>query len=85
MNEEKRNRIAAAITVNVLLLIVILAAVVIYQLVSISAMRNQTLAIKSEINRLQTEIEHDKSTLEYWKSEHYLLNQAYEYGFKNGN
>lgn len=85
MNEEKRNRIAAAITVNVLLLIVILAAVVIYQLMSISAMRNQTLAIKSEINRLQTEIEQDESTLEHWKSDKYLFDKAYEFGFRNGN
>lgn len=81
MTEEKRNRIIAAVTVNVILLIVILAAVCIYQLVAIVRLNN----LKKEIAR-QTEYyeaieEKDRNTLDYYKSEEGLLDLAYQYGF----
>ena len=83
MTEEKRNRLIAAVTVNVILLIVILAAVCIYQLVEIVSLKNMKEDINERINNYQTETEKNEKTLEYYQSEE-LLDKAYEYGFVFG-
>lgn len=84
MTEEKRNRLIAAVTVNVILLIVILAAVCIYQLVEIVSLKNMKEDINERINNYQTETEKNEKTLEYYQSEEGLLDKAYEYGFVFG-
>lgn len=84
MNEEKRNRILAAVTVNVILLIVILAAVVIYQLVEITSISRRRAQIEDKIAVYRTQTENAQNTLDYYKSYEGLLDKAYEYGFVFG-
>lgn len=84
MTEEKRNRLVAAVTVNVILLIVILAAVCIYQLVEIVTLNNLKKDINAKIDTYQTETNKNSQTLDYYKSEEGLLDKAYEYGFVFG-
>lgn len=84
MTEEKRNRLIAAVTVNVILLIAVLAAVCIYQLVEIVTLNNMKKAINEQIETYITETEKNEKTLDYYKSEEGLLDKAYEYGFVFG-
>lgn len=81
MSEEKRNRLIAAVTVNVILLIVILAAVVIYQLVCITSLNNVKKDVQVKIAAYEAETDKNEKTLEYYQSREGLLDKAYEYGF----
>ena len=81
MKEEKRNKIEAAVTVNVLLLIVILAAVVIYQLVVIARVSSRKAQIISEIERYEALIKSGRDDLEYLQSYRNLRDLAIEYGY----
>lgn len=81
MTGEKRNRLVAALTVNAIILIVILAAVVIYQLVEIGYLSRRSKEIKNQIEVYQTLTEREQNTLDYYKSEEGLLDLAYQYGF----
>ncbi len=81
MENQKKNRIAAAITVNVILLIVILAAVIIYQLVEIVAVNNRRNQLKKEIEEYERLIEQSKNDLDYLQSEQYLLDLAFKLGY----
>lgn len=81
MDEQKRNRIAAALTVNVILLIVILAAVLIYQLSAIVSANARRAEIESEIKRYEQLIEEGKNDLEVLRSEQFLLDYAIYLGY----
>ena len=81
MNEEKRNRIIAAITVNVILLIAILAAVIIYQIISMVILDRKRESLKAEYNNAWEKTESLKGDLAYYESDEYLLDLAYKYGF----
>lgn len=84
MTEEKRNRLIAAITVNVILLIVVLAAVCIYQLVTIVTLKSFAKDLQQQIQYYDTENEKLDHTLDYYKSEEGLFDLAYKYGFVFG-
>ena len=81
MNEEKRNRIAAAITVNVILLIFILAAVVVYQLVVITRANNKRKAMVEEIEYYRQNLGESEDFYERLQSEEYLRDKLIEYGW----
>lgn len=81
MTEEKRNRILAAVTVNVILLIAILLTVCIYTLVRAVQLKNTEKKLIAQIEYCKSQEEHDRATLEYYKSEGKLKDLAYEYGF----
>lgn len=81
MSEQKRNKIVAAVTVNVILLIVILASVVIYQIVQISIINRRKYEIEQEIKYYEQLIQQGGDNLEYWQSYQYLINKALEYGY----
>lgn len=85
MNESKRNKMVAAITVNVVILIAVLVAVVIYQLVDICVLTSRRDKLKAEITDIQQKIENTENTLEYYKSESYLLDKAFELGYVFGD
>ncbi|MDE6104498.1 MAG: hypothetical protein K2O41_03865 [Clostridia bacterium] len=85
MNEEKRNRFVAAITVNAVILFVILVAVIIYQIVDIAVLKNKRDKLQTEIDYYTTETEKEGDSLEYYKSKEYLLDKAFEYGFVFGD
>ena len=84
MTEEKRNRIIAAVTVNIILLIAILAAVIIYQIIQIKIVSRNREDIISRIEYFQEETEKNENTLDYYKSYEGLLELAYKYGFVFG-
>ena len=84
MAEEKRNRIIAAVTANVILLMVILVAVVIYQLVDLTVISRRRSDIKQQIEYYVTETEKNEKTLDYYQSYEGLLDKAYQYGFVFG-
>ena len=85
MNESKRNKMVAAITVNVIILIAVLVSVVIYQLVDIYVLTSRRDKLKAEINDIQHKIQTTQDTLEYYKSESYLLDKAFELGYVFGD
>ncbi len=84
MSEEKRNRILAAVTVNVILLIAILASVCIYQLVVMVNLNKMKNDLEDSILYYETMTDKNNSTLDYYKTEEGLLDKAYEYGFVMG-
>ena len=84
MTEEKRNRIIAAVTVNVILLIAILAAVIIYQIIEIKIVSRNREEIIKKIEYLQNETDKTENTLDYYQSYEGLLERAYKYGFVFG-
>lgn len=81
MNEEKRNRIAAAITVNAILLIVILVAVLIYQLVTIPTLVKRREQLYREKEELEKKLEEADEGLEYLESEVAERDKAFEIGY----
>ena len=84
MTDEKRNRLIAAVTVNVILLIAILAAVVVYQIIQIKIVSRNRNDIVNKIEQLQQETEKVQNSLDYWQSQDGLEDLAYEFGFAYG-
>ena len=84
MADEKRNRIVAAVTVNLIILVAILAAVIVYQLVQITIVSRNKNAIINEIKRLEQQTESEQKNLDYWQSQSGLEDLAYQYGFVYG-
>ena len=91
MKDEKRNRIFAAVTVNVILLICILAAVVIYLLAVIIDATRQKAQIQAEITQLEEDIKNAQGELDFYQSlellsdeqyKAYLLEQALQNGYR---
>ena len=81
MNDERRNRIIAAVTVNGILLIAILAAVIIYQVIQITIVKRIRNDILSRIEQLREDTEKEEKSLNYWKSQEGLEDLYYEYYF----
>ncbi|MGN0818282.1 MAG: hypothetical protein ACI4L9_04865 [Candidatus Coproplasma sp.] len=82
MNEEKKNRIVAAVTVASVMLVVVLVAVVIYQIVDISMLQARKRQLVNEYEEILQQIEDsedliDKIDLEYDEVMYILA-------FKNG-
>ena len=84
MTEEKRNRLVAAVTVNVILLVVILAAVCIYQLVHMITLKNLKSELNDKINYYEQQTDTNEKTLEYYKTEDALYDLALKYGWVSG-
>ena len=84
MTEEKRNRLIAAVTVNVILLIAILAVVCIFQILEMVKYNNLKLDIQERASYLYDETNKLNDALEYYKSDEGLLDKAYEFGFVFG-
>ena len=81
MNESKRNKLIAAVTVNVVILIAVLVAVVIYQLVNICVLTKRRDRLQAEVTTINKEIENMEVSLEYYKSKDYLMDKALELGY----
>ena len=85
MTDEKRNRIIAAVTVNVILLIAVLAAVIIYQLIFIKIASRERDDLKTQIKSYEDKIDKDNKTYEYYTTYDGLVDLAYQYGFVFGD
>ena len=81
MNEEKHNRFFAAVTVNAIILIVILVAVIIYQLVNYFILDSRRDDLTNDIEFYTLEALKAENSLDYYKSYDYLLDKAFEKGF----
>ena len=64
MSELKKNRIAAAVTVNVIILIVILAVAAVYTMAQVVIKAKQEKALRAEIARYKQLIAEGEKTLE---------------------
>jgi Tfp pilus assembly protein PilN len=82
VNEQKRNRIIAAITVNAVLLIVIIVAVIIYQIVEISILSSRKKALLEEYTRLSQQLEESEDFLEREDLEDQLYIIAFQLGYR---
>lgn len=85
MEDQKKNRLAAAITVNVILLIVILAAVVVYQLVEIVSLNAKRKKIMEDITYYEQLLQDEQKDLDFLQSEQYeqyLLDLAFSLGYR---
>ncbi len=82
MTQEKANKMAAAVTVNVILLIAILVVVVIYQMVQITVIQKRRNELLDQINYYNEKISEDIDDLEYLQSKEYLRDLAIEYGYR---
>lgn len=64
MGEEKRNKIVAAVVINAVLFVFIIAAVLIAQIVQISILKRRKTALLEELTRLEQILEEDQNTLD---------------------
>lgn len=81
MTEEKRNRIVAAVTVNAILLIFILAAVLIYQMVIMVNLRAKRQQLLQEIAHYERLTEEGEDYFDRLQSEEFLRDKLIEYGW----
>ena len=84
MAEEKRNRVIAAVTINLIILLAILAAVVIYQLADIAVLKNRRDKLDTELAQYIEATEKKEASFKYYQSYDYLMDKAYEFGFVPG-
>ena len=84
MTEEKRNRLIAAVTVNVILLIAILTVVCIFQITEMVRYDNLIKDMDERIEYLGGETNKLNNSLDYYKSDEGRLDKAYEFGFVFG-
>jgi Tfp pilus assembly protein PilN len=82
MNDTKRNRIIAAVTVNAVLLVVIIVAVLIYQIVEISILSSRKKELQEEYTRLSQQLEESEDFLEREDLEDQLLIIAIQLGYR---
>ncbi len=82
MNETKKNRLAAAITVNVILLIAVLVVVLICQIAALVNKNNEKQRLENEIRQYEQAIEQGEDELEYLKSEQYLFDLLINHHYK---
>lgn len=81
MNETKKNRIAAATTVAVILLIAILAVVLICQVAKIVTQKKEKERLQEQIRAYQELIDDKEDELKYLKSWPYLEHMLSWYGY----
>ena len=78
MNVQKRNRLIAAGTVSVVLLLVILVAILIYQLVVIVNLSNRKEQLQEEYERIIQDIGETEDKLDYYSDLNNLFDLALE-------
>ncbi len=81
MDEQKKNRIAAAVTVNVILLIFFLAVAAVYTLAEAVTKMKYAKELKEEIKRYEQLTENEEDYLEKLQSEEHLLYLALKNGY----
>ena len=79
MNQQKRNRLVAAGTVSVVLLLVVLVAIMVYQLVVIVQLSNRRQELIGEIEKYSTEMDNYEELLDYYSDYDALYQLAVKY------
>jgi predicted PurR-regulated permease PerM len=87
MSEQKRNRIIGAITVNAVLLIVIIFAVIIYQIVEISILSAKRKELLNEYAKTMQELQESEDWLDQFnlKQDEVMYILAIQNGYKPNN
>ena len=80
MTSQKRNRLAAAVTVNVVILLVVLVAVMVYQLVTIFILKDRKNELEEQITDYYQEIESMSEDINYYQTIDGLNDLIIEYG-----
>lgn len=80
MNVQKRNRLIAAGTVTVVLLLVVLVAILIYQLVAIVNLNNRKQQLQEEYEQLIEDIDQGRNDIEYYSN----LENLFEFALGHG-
>ena len=80
MSEEKRNKIIAAVTVNAIILVFIIVAVIIYQIVEISVLNARKKALYEELYSVQLKYEHAEDILDRLQNDDEFLRIILELG-----
>lgn len=80
MDIRKRNRLVAAGTVAIVLLLVVLVAIMIYQLVVIVQLKERRDQLKEEIDDINQQIEESEDLLDYYENLDNLFDLAIEQG-----
>ncbi len=81
MTEEKLRKVVTAITVAATTLFIILLAVIVYQVITISVLKNKEDRLTKENAKLEQVIEEGKLDAEYFESEIGLDWLAFQKGF----
>ena len=84
MDVQKRNRLIAAGTVATVLLLIVLVAIMIYQLVVIVDLNDRKKQLQEEYTRLEYEIENCEDNLDYYKDLDKLKDLAIKLGIVKG-
>ena len=79
MNQQKRYRLIAAGTVAIVLLLIVLVAIMVYQLVVIVNLNNRKQELQDKIDGYNQSINDYESQLDYYESYDGLFNLAIEY------
>ena len=84
MTSQKRDRLVAAVTVNVVLLLVILVAVMVYQLVTIFVLKDDETNYQEEISQITEIRENMEYDIKYYQTDQGLMDLIMKYGlYKN--
>ena len=84
MTSQKRDRLVAAVTVNIVLLLVILVAVMVYQLVTIFVLNKNKTDLEEEVSQIVENTENMEQDIEYYQTLDGLNDLIIEYGlYKN--
>ena len=81
MDIKKRNRLIAAGTIAIVLLLVVLAAVMVYQLVSIFTYKNAIAELEREIAAYEQMIDETGDTIETRSKRWWIERRARELGY----
>jgi len=81
MTQEKRNRIISAVTVNLGILIFVLAAVAVWRIVDLTVVYRRYKNLKAQYTEYTEKTDNINATLDYYKSAEGLLDKAYEFGW----
>lgn len=82
MDEQKKVRLAAAITVNVILLIAILTVVLIFQIVTIAVKKGEYAKLVKEKEYYTQKLQESQDELDYIKDKDFLLHLAFYLGYQ---
>lgn len=80
MSSQKRNRLIAAATVNVVLLLFILVGIMVYQLVTIFVLNKNKTDIEEQITYYSERIDTMSEDIEYYQTVDGLLHLIVKYG-----
>ena len=84
MSEEKRNKIKVAVTINAVLLVFILFAVIIAQIVTMGVMKNRREQIRQEYEEIQEQIDESQDLLDRLQQDEQFRKSMAEQMIANG-